>query len=90
MADLAGPDRLEERLGEADFVIVTAPEMPDTLGMFNATRFSRIKRGAYFIGSWSEKHENAAKYAARPASSARPIPSMPRAFATDWRALARC
>src|SRR6266851_1302385 len=33
MADLATPDRLEDRLGEADFVIVTTPETPDTLGM---------------------------------------------------------
>ncbi len=49
MADLNGPDRLEERLGEADFVIVTTPETPDTLGMFNARLFSRMKRGAYFI-----------------------------------------
>src|SRR6266566_121490 len=49
MADLATPDRLEERLGEADFVIVTTPETPDTLGMFNTRLFSRMKRGAYFI-----------------------------------------
>src|SRR5438270_11427325 len=49
MSDLATPDRLEERLGEADFVILTTPETPDTLGMFNARRFSRMKRGAYFI-----------------------------------------
>jgi phosphoglycerate dehydrogenase-like enzyme len=49
MADLATPDRLEERLGEADFVIVTTPETPDTLGMFNARLFSLMKRGAYFI-----------------------------------------
>jgi phosphoglycerate dehydrogenase-like enzyme len=49
MANLATPDQLEERLGEADFVIVTTPETPDTLGMFNARLFSRMKRGAYFI-----------------------------------------
>jgi phosphoglycerate dehydrogenase-like enzyme len=49
MADLFTPDRLEERLGEADFVIVTTPESRDTLGMFNARLFSRMKRGAYFI-----------------------------------------
>ena len=45
----AAPDQLEERLGEADFVILTTPETPDTLGMFNARLFSRMKRGAYFI-----------------------------------------
>ena len=49
MAELSTPDRLEERLGEADFVIVTTPETPDTLGMFNTRLFSRMKRGAYFI-----------------------------------------
>ena len=49
MAELCTPDRLEERLGEADFVIVTTPETPETLGMFNARRFARMKRGAYFI-----------------------------------------
>src|SRR5438094_6801117 len=49
MDSLFTPDRLEERLGEADFVIVTTPETPDTLGMFDARLFSRMKRGAYFI-----------------------------------------
>jgi phosphoglycerate dehydrogenase-like enzyme len=49
MAELFTPDRLEERLGEADFVIVTTPETPETLGMFNARLFSRMKHGAYFI-----------------------------------------
>jgi phosphoglycerate dehydrogenase-like enzyme len=49
MAELFTPDRLEERLGDADFVIVTTPESRDTLGMFNARLFARMKRGAYFI-----------------------------------------
>jgi phosphoglycerate dehydrogenase-like enzyme len=49
MAELSPPDRIEERLAEADFVIVTTPETPDTLGMFNTRLFSRMKRGAYFI-----------------------------------------
>jgi phosphoglycerate dehydrogenase-like enzyme len=49
VAELFTPDRLPERLGEADFVVVTTPETPDTLGMFNARLFSRMKRGAYFI-----------------------------------------
>ncbi len=49
MDDLAAPDRLEERLGEADFVILTTPETPDTVGMFDARLFARMKRGAYFI-----------------------------------------
>jgi phosphoglycerate dehydrogenase-like enzyme len=49
MAELFAPDQLEDRLGEADFVIVTTPETPHTLGMFNARLFARMKRGAYFI-----------------------------------------
>jgi phosphoglycerate dehydrogenase-like enzyme len=49
MAELSTPDRIEDRLAEADFVIVTTPETPDTLGMFNTRLFSRMKRGAYFI-----------------------------------------
>jgi len=49
MSELATPDRLDDRLGGADFVIVTTPETPDTLGMFNARRFALMKRGAYFI-----------------------------------------
>ena len=49
MAALAPPDRLEERLGEADFVILTTPETPDTVGMFNSSLFARMRRGAYFI-----------------------------------------
>ena len=49
MAELSPPDRLEERLGDADFVILTTPETPDTLGLFNARLFSRMKRGAYLI-----------------------------------------
>src|SRR5215471_14599699 len=49
MAELLTPARLEERLGDADFVIVTTPETPETVGMFDARLFSRMKRGAYFI-----------------------------------------
>ena len=49
MAELFTPDRLEERLGAANFVIVTTPETPETLGIFNARLFSRMKRGTYFI-----------------------------------------
>jgi phosphoglycerate dehydrogenase-like enzyme len=49
MVELDTPDRLEGRLAEADFIIVTTPETPDTLGLFNARTFSRMKRGAYFI-----------------------------------------
>jgi phosphoglycerate dehydrogenase-like enzyme len=49
MADLATSDRLEERLGEADFVILITPETPDTVGMFNTRLFARMKHRAYCI-----------------------------------------
>jgi hypothetical protein len=50
MADLATPDRLEERLGEADFMILTTPETPDTVEMFNTRLFARMKRATVVIG----------------------------------------
>ncbi|HXJ82509.1 MAG TPA: D-2-hydroxyacid dehydrogenase [Candidatus Methylomirabilis sp.] len=49
MSELCTPDLLDERLAEADFVIVTVPETPATLGMFDARRFARMKRGSYLI-----------------------------------------
>jgi phosphoglycerate dehydrogenase-like enzyme len=49
MSDLGGPERLDARLSDADFVILTTPETPQTVGMFNAARFAAMKRGAYFI-----------------------------------------
>jgi phosphoglycerate dehydrogenase-like enzyme len=49
MAELFTPDALPDRIGEADFVLVTVPESPDTVGMFNAALFARMKPGAYFI-----------------------------------------
>jgi phosphoglycerate dehydrogenase-like enzyme len=49
MTELFTPEQLSGRLGEADFVIVTTPETPETLGLFNAQLFSRMKRGSYFI-----------------------------------------
>jgi phosphoglycerate dehydrogenase-like enzyme len=49
MSELFTPDQLEARIGEADFVLVTVPESPDTVGMFNASLFAKMKRGSYFI-----------------------------------------
>ena len=49
MSDLAIPERLGERLGEADVVILTTPETPDTVGMFDARLFAPMKNGAHFI-----------------------------------------
>ena len=48
-AELFGPERLDDLLPEADFVVTTVPHTPETEGMWNARRFDRMKRGAYFI-----------------------------------------
>jgi D-3-phosphoglycerate dehydrogenase len=42
---------LDRLLAESDFVSVHAPAMPETKGMFNAERFARMKRTAYFINT---------------------------------------
>ena len=49
MSALATPDRLDAELADADFVILTTPETPQTLRLFDAARFAAMKHGAYFI-----------------------------------------
>ncbi len=49
MVDLVTPDKMDELLKDADFVILTTPETPETRGLFDARRFSLMKRGAFFI-----------------------------------------
>ncbi len=49
VAQMVGPGALDDVLGEADFVIVTAPETPATQGLFDATKFALMKETAYFI-----------------------------------------
>jgi phosphoglycerate dehydrogenase-like enzyme len=46
---LWGTDRLDDLLGESDFVVVCAPETPETRGLFDAEKFARMKAGSYFI-----------------------------------------
>jgi phosphoglycerate dehydrogenase-like enzyme len=46
---LVRPGQLGEVLGSGDFVVVTVPETPATRGMFDASFFSGMKQGAYFI-----------------------------------------
>jgi phosphoglycerate dehydrogenase-like enzyme len=43
------PEDLDSLLPEADFVILTIPHTPKTEGLFNAERFARMKRTAFFI-----------------------------------------
>ncbi len=45
--ELAPADRLDALLPRADFVLVTAPETPQTVGMFDARRLGLMKPTAY-------------------------------------------
>lgn len=48
-AELVTPEQLDTKLSEADFVILTVPESPATIGFFDAGRFAAMKQGSYFI-----------------------------------------
>ena len=48
-AEIHPPSALDELLPEADFVVTTAPHTPESEFMWNAERFRRMKRSAYFI-----------------------------------------
>jgi phosphoglycerate dehydrogenase-like enzyme len=43
------PDRLDELLGQSDFVVVAAPHTPQTEKLFNRQRLRKMKRTAYLI-----------------------------------------
>ena len=49
VSELYGPDRLHEVLPRADFLVVTVPETPETIGMFAAPVFRLMKSTAYLI-----------------------------------------
>lgn len=49
MAELRGPDALDDLLGRADVVVSTLPETPETVGLFDAERFARMRRGAFYV-----------------------------------------
>ena len=49
VAELHRPDALDRLLPRADYVILTIPHTPQTEGLFNAARFRRMKKGAFFI-----------------------------------------
>lgn len=43
------PSYLDEMLPQADFVIVTVPETPDTQNLFHEAKFKLMKKGSFFI-----------------------------------------
>ena len=49
MKELHRPESLHELLPQADFVIMTVPQTPQTRGMMTAREFARMKRTAYLI-----------------------------------------
>jgi phosphoglycerate dehydrogenase-like enzyme len=49
VAELWKPDRLDDLLAQADFVAVCAPETPETRGLFDASKFAKMKPTAFFI-----------------------------------------
>jgi len=42
-------DRLDDLLGESDFVVIAAPHTPQTAGMFAREKMQRMKESAYLI-----------------------------------------
>ena len=49
VAELHGPDALDDLLPRADFVIMTVPHTPETERMLDASRFKLMKRMAFLI-----------------------------------------
>jgi phosphoglycerate dehydrogenase-like enzyme len=49
VVELHRPEALDELLPQADFVISTAPETPETQGLFHRERFRLMKPSAYLI-----------------------------------------
>ncbi|MDP6702853.1 MAG: D-2-hydroxyacid dehydrogenase, partial [Candidatus Latescibacteria bacterium] len=47
--ELHRPDALDRLLPRADFVIATAPQTPDTEGLFTAAKFEQMLDSAFFI-----------------------------------------
>jgi D-3-phosphoglycerate dehydrogenase len=50
-AGCAKVDDLDAALPAADFVCIHCPKNPETVGMFNAARFARMKSGAFIVNT---------------------------------------
>ncbi len=44
-----GSERLGDLLAESDFVVIAAPQTPETAGLFNAATLAKMKRTGYLI-----------------------------------------
>jgi phosphoglycerate dehydrogenase-like enzyme len=49
VSELHRPDQLDALLPRANFVILTVPHTPETEGLFNAERFGKMRKDAFFI-----------------------------------------
>ncbi len=49
VAELWRPERLDDLLGQSDFIALCAPETPETRGLFDAGKFAKMKPTAFFI-----------------------------------------
>ena len=49
VAELWPPSRLSDLLGQSDFVVICAPETPETRGLFDSSVFKAMKKSAYLI-----------------------------------------
>jgi phosphoglycerate dehydrogenase-like enzyme len=49
VVELHSPERLDDLLPQAEFVILTIPHTPETEGLMHAARFARMKSTAFFI-----------------------------------------
>jgi len=49
VAELRGPEALDELLGRADVVVNAVPHTPATVGLFDADRFAAMRPGALYV-----------------------------------------
>ncbi|MGH2458327.1 MAG: D-2-hydroxyacid dehydrogenase [Chloroflexota bacterium] len=49
VAELWPASRLHDLLGQSDFVVICAPETPETRGLFDSSVFKAMKKSAYLI-----------------------------------------
>jgi phosphoglycerate dehydrogenase-like enzyme len=49
LSSIGGPERLDDVLGQADFVVITLPLSPQTQGLLDARRLRLMKSTAYLI-----------------------------------------
>jgi phosphoglycerate dehydrogenase-like enzyme len=49
VSELYRPERLDDLLPQADFVVMTVPHTPETEGMMHSERFMRMRRSAFLI-----------------------------------------